>query len=374
VSPQALYRSVNEPWTRYFTPDSARDFLASLTTETAGMGVLLDSVANGFLIKDVFQNSPAQRAGLMKGDTIDSINGRSLAGLSFTEFHAIADGNIGDERTLHILRGPQALAITVALGTYQAPSVMTDSLDSTTAYIYLSIFLEATEMPGGTAEEMDTALAATQWAAYTILDLRDNPGGEIGQCISVCSQFVPKYTPIIKIHERYLDTIDYSVSTVDTVLVTSFQGNALTRKFMVLTNGYSASASEILVSCLKSNRTDIRIVGTTTYGKARGQMISLTPDSGLVKVTYALLTPMYGSPYDLTGIQPDISVPPDSDAMLVAQALIAQSIGTTKRLASASASASASRASAVGRINAMQKEYGHPGVMPMAYKKAKMVP
>jgi C-terminal peptidase prc len=368
-SPQALYKSVNEPWTRYFSPDSARLFLNSLTTESGGMGVLLDSVAPGFAVKDVYPNSPAQRAGIMKHDTIISVNGTSVSGVSYDSFHGIAGGNIGDVKTITVLRATATITIVVTLGTYLAPSVFSDSLDSTTAYIFLSAFLVETNAPGGTSEELDSALAASRWASHTILDLRGNPGGEIEQCVKVCGRFVPDNSPIIKIHEQFLDTVAWTVSIVDTVLVSSLPGDALSRKFVMLVDDYTASAAEIFISCLKNNRADIRTVGAKTFGKARGQLVYGTPDSGLVKVTYALLTPLHGASYDLVGIVPDISVPPDSDALTVAEAFIAQSTsnGVTKRLAPAP------HATGFARINALRKESGHPGSMPLAYKKLRTI-
>jgi C-terminal peptidase prc len=367
ATPQALYQSVNERWTVYFPPDSAQQFLNFLTTQSGGMGVLLDSVANGFVIKQVFPNSPALAAGLMKGDTIDSINGSSLAGVSFDVFLSIAGGNIGDQKTLHIIRASGPVTIVVTLGTYLAPSVFADSLDSTAAYIYLWIFSSQTDMPGGTTEEMDSALVATQWAPYTVLDLRGCPGGDIDQCVGVCGRFIADNTPIIRIHEWLLDTVRQTISLVDTELVSSFRGASLSRRFVLLVDSNTASAAEILTSCLMSDRPDITTMGTRTFGKARGQVLYMTPDTGLVKVTYALLKPVVGQPYDLVGIQPDISVPPDSDAITVAEALIAQNTGATKRLASAFAA----RTRSDSRINALRKEYGRAGAMPMAIKKMK---
>ena len=366
ASPQALYQSVKERWTLYFPPDSAKLYLNSLTTETPGMGVLLDSVKNGYEISSVFSNSPAQSAGLMKGDTIDSINGVSVAGVSYETLSSVAEGKIGDRKRLHILRAGGPVTITVTLGTFLAPSVFTDSLDSTTAYIYLSIFLSQTDLPGGTTEELDSALAQTRWALYTILDLRGDPGGDLDQCVNVCGRFVPDNTPIIRIHENLLDTIRYTISLVDTELVSSYQGAMLSRKFVELVDSNTASAAEILTSCLMSNRPDIKTMGTRTFGKARGQVLNVTPDSALVKVTFALLRPITGASYDLVGIMPDISVPPDSDALVVAEALIGQSVGAAKRLATAP------HASASGRINALRKEYGHAGVTPMAFRKVRI--
>jgi len=83
-------------------------------------------------------------------------------------------------------------------------------------------------------------------------------------------------------------------------------------------------------------------------------------------VTFALLRPVTGPSYDLVGIMPDISVPPDSDALVVAEALIGQSAGAAKRLAAAP------HAPASGRINALRKEYGRAGVTPMAFKKVRI--
>jgi C-terminal peptidase prc len=365
ATPQALYKAVQEPWTLYFPPDSAKLFLSFLTTQHGGMGILIDSMANGYLIRQVFPNSPAQTAGLLAGDTIVSVNGVLVAGVRYDDFGTIVSGNIGDGKTVHVLRQGGPATISVTLGTYRAPSVFTDSLDSTTAYIYLSIFSSETDMPGGTAEEMDSALFATPWAPYTIHDRRGCPGGDLDQCVDVCGRFVPNRTPLIRIHERLLDTVQWTISLVDTELVSSFSGANVSRKFVLLVDSNSASAAEILTSCLMDNRPDIATMGSRTYGKARGQVINITPDSALVKVTYALLTPVTGASYDLVGIRPGIVVPADSSPVVAAMALIAQNTGATKRLAAGSLS----REFAIGRISALLKEYGRAGLAPMAYKK-----
>jgi len=368
-SPEALYSSVKERWTLYFPPDSAKMFLNDLTTQTVGMGIMLDSVSKGYLIKQVFSNSPAQRAGLIKGDIIDSINGVSVAGASYDSFTTIAEGNAGDIRKLDLLRNGGEVKITLVLGAYFAPSVFTDSLDSTTAYIYLSFFSSETDLPGGTAEEMDSALAATAWAPYTVLDLEGNPGGDMDQCVGVCGEFVPNGTKIIKIHEQLLDTISWTVSTVDTFLVSSLPDHALQRKFVVLVDSNTASAAEIFTSCIMSNRPDIKTVGTRTFGKARGQVLNITPDSALVKVTFALFTPILGPQYDLVGIVPAITIPSDSSAITVAEALISQSEGTAlaKRPA-------VSRTIAADRIIALRQEFNHRRTEPLAYKKMRVSP
>jgi hypothetical protein len=180
---------------------------------------------------------------------------------------------------------------------------------------------------------------------------------------------VPDNTPIIRIHENLLDTIRYTISLVDTELVSSFQGATLSRRFIELVDSNTASAAEILTSCLMSNRPDIKTMGTRTFGKARGQLLSSTPDSALVKVTFALLKPVTGASYDLIGIIPDISVPPDSDALVAAEALISQaSSGAAKRLAGAF------HGPVSIRVNMLRKAYGHAGVAPIAFRKVRTRP
>jgi C-terminal peptidase prc len=356
ATPQLLYASVREPYTKYLPPDSARRFLDKLTSSGVGMGVLLDSTAKGYIVNEVFRNSPAQSAGVMKGDTIDSVDGATVAGRSFGDVAAMVSGAAGNVRTLHVLRGQGAHSIRVTLASFLAPTVFTDSLAPDIGYILITSFFSQTDLPGGTAEEFATALAATANKVFTVLDIRGNPGGEIDQAVSVAGQFIPAGKAIIDIHERFADTVKNTVRTLDTVLVSFEQPSALTRRFVALVDSFTASAAEMLTACLMSNRPDISIVGTRTFGKARGQIIEITPDSGLARVTYALLKPVNGAPYDLVGIVPTNVVAIGADALAAAERIV-------------SAALAKGPAAKTGRIDALRAMYGRKGMMPVAIKR-----
>ncbi len=321
ATPVQLYESVNEPYTVYYPPDQTRDMLNNLTTSTGGLGIRIDSVRSGYLIVDVIPNTPAQEAGLQKGDTIITVNGNDVEGLSPAEMRNLLSGNIGDQKNLVVKRGEQRLDISATIQSFLAPSVFTDSLDSAIAYIYISSFFNETAVPGGTSQEFSAALQKTAWAQQTIIDLRDNPGGEINQAIQVISEFLPPDTPIVKVEERVLLPPDSGL-TVDTTWY-SIEGysRAVNRSFILLTNQNTASAAEIMVASLRANRPEITTVGTTTYGKARGQAVSFTPDSGLAVVTFALLTPLSGETYDEVGIMPQVDIQPGQNALDVGLAL-----------------------------------------------------
>ncbi|MBD3315125.1 MAG: PDZ domain-containing protein, partial [Chitinivibrionales bacterium] len=288
-TPSELYAAVEEPYTYYWPPKRAEYVLRLLTTSSAGIGVVIDSVAPGYLIRAVFDDSPAQRAGLEKRDTIVAVDSQSIALVSVADIDGYLLGDVGEQKKLTIRREDTTITITVTLGYYTAPSVITDTLDSLTAYIALMVFSDSTAVPGGSAAEFSQALDETRWSEYTILDLRGNPGGVLEQCIEITSQFVNEGADLVLSQERYY------AEKLDAFLTRSVpwealdRGKAIGRRFYVLVNENTASASEVLVTALKTYRkNDITIVGTTTYGKARGQGLWDTPERGLAQVTYAL--------------------------------------------------------------------------------------
>lgn len=324
-SPKALYASVNEPYTEYFAPNEAEAFLDLLDTKTQGFGIVVDSTAGGFSITRVISDSPAADAGLMVGDTLISVDGVSVSGITFDTLRDRLRGEIGDMKVLQIRRGTREIQITVTIGEFFVPSVFHDSLATDVAYIQLTTFLTETGVSGGSAEEFRLALQQTTWAEHTIFDLRSNGGGEISQAIDITSEFLEAETALVKVRERVLNDDGNSGSTVTRNLVSKAAGSATGRKFVVLVNNFTASASELLVSALRSNRPDILIVGETTFGKGRGQVIASTPESGLVKVTFLTIEPLAGVSYDLSGIVPDIEISSGQDALEVA---VQQIIGT----------------------------------------------
>ena len=338
-TPQELYESVNEKWTVFMGPDEARWFAAQLTTtHEGGIGIRIDSVASGYLIKEVFPGSPGATAGLQAFDTIIRVDDLPVAGLSWEKFTGALSGSLGSEAVLRIRRADNQLKITVIRGVFTSPSVFVDSVDTATAMIILTGFFDETIMEGGSAAEFSKALDSTDWAKNTIIDLRQNGGGMVDQSRSIISELVPAGTPIVRVHMRDYDPETDSVFEADSTYYASGRGKASQRELFLLVDRYTASASEIMVSCLMA-RNKVTVVGERTYGKGRGQVVLWGPDSVLAKITCMTLTPAdtNAPSYDTIGIDPDV-FSDTLDAFDVALGLIDGSAGAAKRRALVAAS------------------------------------
>lgn len=318
-TPASLFEAVDEPYTRYFDSEKAQEILDMLDTENTGYGIIIDSTATGYVIDYVVHESPADQAGLMVNDTIVAVDGTPVQGLSETALQEVLGADIGETKTLTIHRPDVGeMDVQVTIDVFYEPAVIVDSLQSDVAYIYLSTFLSETGTPGGSAEEFEAALNQTDWADYTILDLSYNTGGELNQCAQITSEFFNENTPLILIRQRTPNESGTGGVTVEDTLRSLFDGHAVDRKFLVLFNTYSASATELLIAALRSQRDDILLIGENTYGKARGQVYALTPMEGLATVTFSLFKPLDGISYDLTGIEPDIALGPRQDGIELA--------------------------------------------------------
>ncbi len=320
LQPEKLYKSLNEPYTKYFNSTEAKSFMSMLKNEnSAGIGIMLDSTVTGLCIKEVFHDSPGEKAGLVKGDTITFINQVPIKDNSFTNAVKLLKGNTGDICSLTVKRDTISLNINVTLGSFIVPSVFTDSLSSSIAYILITGFFDSTTTNGGgTSDEFVQALKKTSWAPYTILDLRRDGGGLLSQCTKVASEFVTAPTKIVKSRQRVVmhnnNTDQFFATTKDSIFMTTSNGTAANRNFIVLTDNYTASASEIIVTFLREQK-NFKIVGMRTYGKARGQVIFPTPKDALLKITYATLAPISGQNYDLIGIEPDYITQTSEEAL-----------------------------------------------------------
>jgi carboxyl-terminal processing protease len=360
ATPLELYQSVNDTYTRYWNPAEATSLLTSLTTQAGGIGIFIDSVATGYLVKQVFKNSPGEKAGLLAGDTIEKANGRSVAGVQQDSLSHYLGGNLGDSMSLLVNRNGALLTIKVVLGTYFAPSVVYEVLDSSVAYIALRQFSIETVHPLGSAGEFSDALDSTAGAQYTVLDLRGNTGGSVTQCISITSQFVPTSTVIITTKERDADSLHPNGITIFSEFDAVAGQKALTRKFEVLVDHYTASASEILVNCLRERRSStVKTIGTLTYGKGSGWAYLETPKNGLVTITTLLLLPVIDPVYNHIGITPDIVVDSTTDALTIALSDIGGG-GLGKRLANSETA---------NRINRMLDQLPKQSKIPMCIVK-----
>jgi C-terminal peptidase prc len=216
------------------------------------------------------------------------------------------------------------------------PTVYVDSIGAT-GYIAITGFMPKTIGTQTTATEFKTALAATKRFPVTILDLRDNGGGSLDLTTKMCDEILPAGEVIIRQEQRQFSEEDHVplVSMVHHLATSS--GSAERRKFVLMGNRGSASASEIFLLALMEG-VKAPLVGQKTYGKGVGQNVRNTPGKGLALVTFLKFSSRNGLDYHTHGIEPDVADSATGDRLLLRAVEVAkaQALGKTAKVAATS--------------------------------------
>ena len=297
---KGLSSYMGDKYAEYYTKEEYDSLLSSNSGNFIGMGVLVSEQGEGvFIITAVYDNTPAQEAGIQVGDQLIQANGESAEGKDLQTFLNYLTHEEGDENTVVVLRDGQELTFTVVMRQVYSPYVTYKMLDSSIGYIYISAF------HGQVVREVKDALEDLkgQGMKALVLDVRDDLGGSLNDVCDIADLFLPK--------GRVITTVKSRVNK-ETVFKTHSDG--LDLPVAMLVNGYSASASELLSGALKDNGVAV-LFGTVTYGKGIVQTyfdINFGRD-GTIKFT----TDAYYTPNDVciqdTGITPDhiVELPED---------------------------------------------------------------
>lgn len=327
-TPENLYNFTCDSNTFFLCKDSAKIMMERFTTNTYGIGISYDSAESNVYIKDVFKGSPAEKAGVLKYDTMLQVNGKSISASIIDSIRQYLETGLSAQ--IDIKRENQVLQFTIIKDEFKFPTVFIDSISSSIAYIGITDFLDETNTPGGSSLEFKSALQATLWAEHTILDLRDNQGGSIEQCIEIIGELVPPGTKIMVTKESSSDAKTGNYTTIDSVYTSSGSGSAASRNMVILADSFTAGASEVLISCIKLNRPLVKLIGETTSGEATGVDIFIKEsDSVLVSITSTILTLPDNTSFSGKGITPDIAVQ-SSEAGIAALNLITDMNGMAK--------------------------------------------
>lgn len=291
-------KGLDDPYTRFLEPEEYEDLTSQTTGELSGIGIRLgmDKETSQLTVVEPIPNSPASEAGLAAGDRILSINGKSTKSMSLEQASAEIKGEVGTEVKLKIARQAQPdFEVAISRAQIELPSVsytLKQEQGSKVGYIRLD------EFSSHAAEQMEKAIEdlRQKQASGFILDLRGNPGGLLFSSVEIARMWMGK--------GAIVSTIDNRGGNEKF----SANGKALTDlPLVVLVDGYSASASEILAGALKENHR-AKVVGSRTYGKGTVQSVhSLSDGSGLA-VTIARYYPPSGIDINQKGIDPDIKV------------------------------------------------------------------
>jgi carboxyl-terminal processing protease len=299
-----------DPHSQFLDEDAFADMQRETRGEFSGLGIVVGSKDGAIVILSPMEGSPGGRAGLMPGDRILRINGKSTGKMTLPmAIHALK-GSPGEKADLTLLRpvagapgGGTVFEVTLTRETIRVTSVKEARLLPATLTGQDRIgYLRIEQFGENTAAEVDHALETLdqQGMQALVIDLRNNPGGLLDAAVDVTGDFVPPGTRIVTTRGR----------TPDQAQEYHSRGTRQEASYpiAVLINGYSASASEIMAGALKDLNRAI-LVGETTFGK--GSVQSVQPLGNGIGLR--LTTAKYYTPSDKsiqgTGIAPDIDVP-----------------------------------------------------------------
>ena len=289
----ALVKALGDAHSEYLTPSQNKRLEQDLSGSFYGVGFTLREDKGRPVVVSVIKGSPSEKAGIKAGDIIMSVDGKDTKGESLDSVVLRIRGKQGTKVKLVVKRGTKTLNFSITREKIQIPDFESEMVDG--KYGLLKLF----EFNKGVGDKVRAAVKDLQakGAQGFILDVRNNPGGLLDEAVNVASVFLPSGQEVVSIQNKGQKRTDY----------VSKGGPETDKPLVVLTNGGSASASEIVTGALKDHGR-ATLVGTKTYGKGSVQNVFATGNGGAVKLTISLYYLPNGESIDGKGITPDIVI------------------------------------------------------------------
>ena len=304
VSPQdkvygaisGLVKSLGDPHSAFFSPNNSKKFQEDIRGSFGGIGVEIGIKKDKMVVIAPLKNTPAYDAGLLPSDHILKINSTSTEDLTIEQAVSFIRGPENTQVTLSILRDTweSSRDFKITRTRISLPTLDFEMKDDKIAYIQIHSFNENVE--GLFANAVSEALSKD--VKGIVLDLRNNPGGFLGVSINMAGWFLPRGSLVVS--EAYPSGLkdDFKAN-----------GNSLLAKLplVILENGGTASASEILAGAIRYHR-KIKIVGEKSFGKGTIQEIKQLKDGSSLKITVAHWLLPGGEVLEGSGLIPDYEV------------------------------------------------------------------
>lgn len=289
---RGMFNSLDR-YSAYYDKEESESFEETVSGQYVGIGIKMENLNNYTHIVKVFNNSPAANAGLVSQDYITKINGEDISGWHINKVATYIRGEAGTEVKLTILRDSQTFDVTLKRAAVQVQSCELGIFNENIGYIKVE------EFNADTYNEFNNYYHALNIIGINklIIDLRDNPGGYVSQCVMIGNLVVPRGNITVLKYKNEDEEMAYR----------SFCDDIKMKDIIVLINGNTASASEILAGAMQDTGSGI-IVGTQTYGKGVVQEVYNLVGGGSVKITAAEYVTPNGRHIDGVGITPDYVV------------------------------------------------------------------
>lgn len=282
-----MLSTLGDPFTALHSPTEMKMFAESQAEQFVGLGVSLQTVSLSpntkyLAVVEVMPQSPALKAGIKPGDTIICIDGKESAGLTVPELKKIATKKLNQVTDVVVQRGKRKVRLQLVPSVINRSNVELLASDTEYAHIAVRDFLKK-----NTANKVMNALEKTAHRRGIILDMRDNPGGSVDECLKLASAFL-KNGPLVTLnvrsgaagHHREIYTLkpecievavtDDNGKVVNVRKQPRLKPIAALRPMTVLINGGTASAAEMLTAALQDNHRAV-VVGSRSYGKGIAQ-------------------------------------------------------------------------------------------------------
>ena len=293
---KGMIESLEDPYTNYMEGDTSDNFNEQIDGEFVGIGVVVQYTEEYNTIIEVYEGSPAKKAGLKKDDVIIKVDGEDVKGVYGNEIAKKIRGIEGTIVDITIMRGEEELDFSVVRGTIEVKSVSTEVFEVDGKKIG---YLRVENFAANTYKQFSKALKKLEKKKIDslILDVRSNPGGHLIQTRQILSLFFDKNTVLYQIQTKNNKKKVYSLSK-----------EKRNYPIVVLVDSGSASASEILASCFKENYKNVEIIGTKTYGKGTVQKSKVLNNGTTIKYTTEKWLTSKGKWINKKGVKPTIKV------------------------------------------------------------------
>lgn len=287
--------ALGDPYTTYYTKEEMKEIMEETNGNFVGIGIYMTEniKENVIMVIKPIENSPAEKAGILPGDIITKINDVEYTGDKLEEASNKIRGEEGTKVKLEIYRNGETKEFEITRKKVVISHITTKVLEDNIGYIAISDF------DGDCANEFKTKYKELEKKGITklIIDIRNNGGGIVDKSLEIANTMIEKGSTLLITKDKK-NNEDITKATEKPII---------NMPVVVLTNEYSASASEILAGALKDNN-KATLVGTKTYGKGIIQELNKLSDGSGLKVTVSEYYTPNHTAINKIGITPDVEV------------------------------------------------------------------